>query len=313
MLGRIKSELTERLQSTRPGDGGDALLPESVLRRLEKRSLSTGRTLGGGLAGEHRGRRLAASHEFADYRPYTPGDDFRRIDWNAYARLNNLLVRIPEAREDITLHLLLDASRSMDFGEPSKLRYARQVCAGLGYMALSRLDAVRVGVVGGSLAGRSQVFRGKLQTRQLFQFVQRFPLQAQTNLNLALPAYLERCRPTDVAVVVSDLLSPAGHEQGLMRLLQAGLGVAVVHVLSPEELEPDYFGDLELVDVESGDSVQVSLGEEALKRYRQEVAAWQEGVRTFCRSHGITYIAVRTDTPIEQTLLADFRYAGLLN
>ncbi|MBI4494663.1 MAG: DUF58 domain-containing protein, partial [Chloroflexi bacterium] len=264
------------------------------------------------LVGEHRGRRLASSLEFADYRPYTPGDDFRRIDWNAYARLDNLLVKIPEAREDVTIHLLLDVSRSMAWGEPSKLDYARQVCAGLGYMALCRLDAVRVGALGATVAARSPLFRGKAQTSQLFRFLQRLPVAGQTDLNAALRGYVDRRHPTDVAILVSDLLSPSGYEPGLDRLLHAGLRVAVIHLLAPDELEPGYAGDLQLVDVETGAPVEVSLGAEALRRYQLELASWQEEIRACCRSRGLGYHQVRTDRPIEQTLLADFRRAGLL-
>lgn len=311
MFGRVKAQVQARWSSREaPREAG--LLAEDLLRRLEKRSLATRRTLGGGLPGEHRGRRLNSSLEFADYRPYTPGDDFRRIDWNAYARLNSLLIKVPEAREDVTVHLLLDVSRSMDWGTPPKLRYARQLCAGLGYMALCRLDAVRVGLLAGEVALRSPLFRGKAQAARLFRFLEQSPVAETTELNAALPAYLTQPRPRDMAIVVSDLFSPDGFEAGLLRVQKAGLQVAVVHVLSPEEVAPEYMGDLELLDVETGGVVQVSATEDTLRRYRQELEAWREEVRSVCRARGWTYLPVVTDRPIEQTLLGDFRHAGFL-
>jgi uncharacterized protein (DUF58 family) len=288
-------------------------LPDDLLLRLEKRYLATQRTRGGGLPGEHRGRRLNSSLEFADYRPYAPGDDFRRIDWNAYARLDSLLVKMPEAREDITLHLLLDVSRSMDWGSPGKLRYAQQVCGGLGYMGLCRLDAVRVGLLAGARALCSPLFRGKAQAPQLFRFLQQAPQAEETDLNTSLAAYLNApFRPTDVAVVVSDLLWPDGCEQGVHQLLRAGLRLVIVHLLSAEEIEPDYVGDLELLDVENGSAVEVSATDDTLKRYRAELGNWLDEIREFCRRRGILYLPSRSDRPIEQALLGDFRHAGLL-
>ena len=313
MLGQIKDRLAERWSSSQPEERPLAgLLAEAVLRGLERLNLVTRGMQGSGLVGEHRGRRLASSIEFADYRPYSPGDDFRRVDWHAYARLNNLLIKVPESREDVTVHLLVDVSRSMDWGEPSKLTYARQICAGLGYLALSRLDAVRIGVLGDAVLARSPLFRGKTQAPHLFRFLQTLPLAGQTDLNAALRGYAADHRPADVVILVSDLLSPQGYEDGLARLLQVGLSVVVVHVLSPDEIEPALFGDLELLDVESGAAVQVSLGDETLRLYRDELANWQSSIKRFCHGRGIRYVPVRTDRPIEQTLLADFRHAGLL-
>src|SRR5207248_129157 len=124
-----------------------------LLSKLDRISLVIGRDLVSGLMGEHRAQRRTSGIEFVDYRPYSPGDDLRSVDWNAYARLGTLYVRQDQAEHDTMLYLLVDGSPSMDFGQPTKFLAARRIAAALGYVALSHLDSVIVASPGASEFG----------------------------------------------------------------------------------------------------------------------------------------------------------------
>src|SRR5581483_6505069 len=223
---------------------------EAFLRRLERLALALQRPPTAGLAGDHRSRRKNDAPEFADYRTYSPGDDFRRIDWKAYGRLGALYYRLGEAQEDLALHLLVDTSASMDYGTPNKLDYARQLAAALGYLALARLDAVGVG----ALEPRTPplpLLRGKLQAGRLFAYLDGLGARAGARqpapLLESVRAY-RRGAARGVVVLLTDGFFPDEHAAGLGELLQAGYLPVLLHLLSPQELEPDMAGDLELVD-----------------------------------------------------------------
>src|SRR5437588_8381553 len=135
MIRRLLSRrraAADRAPSATVADGmATGLVSEDLLRRIERLSLRVRRPLPGGPAGEHLGRGQSASIEFADHRAYAPGDDFRRIDWNALARLDEVTIRVTESREDVGLYVILDCSTSMAAGDGAKGNLARQLAAGL--------------------------------------------------------------------------------------------------------------------------------------------------------------------------------------
>lgn len=281
-------------------------LDEEFLHRLERLSLVARRPAAGGLGGEHRSAARAPSTEFADHRPYVPGDDFRRIDWNAYGRLGQLHVKLTEAREQLAVQIILDASGSMDWGTPSKLGYGRQVAAALGYIALARFDRVGVTVLGerpvdlAPAAGRAHVHR-------LLRFLDQTAPGGRVDFDKALAEYRVDRRRRGQAIVISDMHAPEGYEAGLDRLLQAGLEVVVVHTLSPQELEPERGGDVELVDAETDELMEISLSAATVARYRERLDRWCADVEGFCARRGIRYRRVSTSTPFEELLLDDLR------
>jgi uncharacterized protein (DUF58 family) len=283
-----------------------------LLRRLERLSFAPRRPVAGGIGGEHRSSARASSTDFADYRPYLPGDDFRRIDWNAYGRLGHLYVKLTEAREQLPVHVLLDASRSMAWGEPSKLRYASQLTAGLGYVALARFDRLTVTALG-ERPRQLPPTRGRGRLGALLAFLGQTEPSGALNLDRALAEYRVDRRAGGLAILISDLLTPDGYQAGLDRLLGAGLDVAVLQVLSPQELEPPPAGDVELQDAETGEIVQVSLTPRMIAIYRERLDRWCAEAEQACAQRGILYVRVSTDTPLEDVLLDRLRRAGLLH
>jgi uncharacterized protein (DUF58 family) len=274
-------------------------------------SLLSRKPVAGGLGGEHRSSARASSMDFADYRQYVPGDDFRRIDWNAYGRTGNLYVKLTEAREQLPLHILVDASRSMAWGQPQKLRYASRLAAALGYVGLARFDRLTVTALG-ETPHQSPSLRGRGRLAHLLNFLGSVQPSGALDLAGSLTAYRVDRRAGGLAILISDLLTPDGYESGLDALLQAGLDVIVIQVLSPQELDPAQGGDAELVDAETGEIVEVSLTPRMIGIYRERLERWCADAEDACGRRGITYCRVTTDMPLETLLLDQLRRVGVL-
>ena len=282
------------------------LLDPAFLARLEALQLGTRRRLAGHFAGEHRSVRHGQSVDFADYRQYHPGDDFRRIDYFLYARLGVLNVKLFEAEEDLQLRLLMDTSASMG---TAKLACARRVAAALGFVALTRRDPVSVHAF--PLDRPAPRFAGRGAVPALFAHLERLEAAGDTPFAAAATALLARPGPAGLTVVISDLLTPEW-ETALGRLPSRGGDVVVVHVLDPDELRPSLSGDVELVDRESGRRVAVSFAPETVEQYQRVVDAWLARVTACCRRVGAGYVRLLTSDDLETALLGAWRTAGLV-
>ena len=290
---------------------------EGLLRRLERLSLTPRQPARAGVGGEHRSRARAPSPDFADYRQYIPGDDFRQIDWNAYGRLGHLYVKQTEAREQLAVHVLLDASQSMAWGTqtaseelpagtPSKLGYARNLAAALAYLSLARHDRVSVTALGETPRQLAAV-HGRGRFAGVVAFLDEVRPAGRMGLDDALARYRVNRRQGGQAVLISDMLAPDGWQSGVDALQRAGLDVVVLHLLSPGELEPEIGGELELVDAETGEVVEVSLTAKTVAEYRARLDVWCAGIEQFCSERAISYVRVRTDTPLDELLLTTLR------
>lgn len=287
------------------------LFDEAFLHKLERLSILSRRAMAGQLQGERRSPKRGHSVEFADFRPYSPGDDFRRIDWNAYARLERFFLKLFVEEEDLTVHLLVDTSRSMDWGQPNKLWYALRVAGALGYIALANLDRVTVSAFSQQLGETFPPHRGKQQAMALFTFLQKLTPQTSTDLNTALRHYATTAPHTGPLLLISDLLDE-GWREGLTTLAIRGFEITVLHLLSPDETDPPVSGDLKLLDVETGQEVEITADYDLLARYRQGLSNWQEELRAFCGGRGMNYVAVTTDLPFEELLFSFLRRRGVL-
>jgi uncharacterized protein (DUF58 family) len=305
-----------------------ALLPPELLRRLEQFQLLAARRAKSSAKGERRSRARGQSVEFADYRNYVPGDDFRYLDWNLYGRLDRLFLKLYEEERELPVRIFLDASESMTFGEPRKFDFARQVAAAVGYVALCGFDRVSVipfpepGGAGGAddaqlftlnsqlaLRGALRSVRGKKSAMQYFQNLSALTAGGAANLNQALRRSALEARQAGVAAVLSDFLDPAGYEAGLSALVGRGFQVNAVQILAPEELNPMTYGDLRLVDAETGGLQEVTFGRFRLKAYQQTVQNFVQRLRAFCTARGINFFTASSDTDLQQLLLKQLRAA----
>lgn len=291
------------------------LFDESTLRKLNQLTLVASRVRAGAIKGERRSSRRGSSVEFADYRNYTPGDDLRRLDWNIYARLERPFIKLLEEEEDLAVHILLDGSQSMDWGEGEmhKFSYARRLTAGLGAVALASGDVLSIGLLQrGTVPVEFGPARGQASLPRLFGFLEGLESRGETNLNLSLREYSIRPRRAGLVILISDLFTPDGYEAGLRQLLGRGQEAALIHVLAPDELDPPLAGDLQLVDVETNHAQDVSLDGGVRERYRLRARAWIQATQLDCRRQGIRYLEATTSLPWDQVLLLEMRRAGIV-
>jgi uncharacterized protein (DUF58 family) len=303
------------------------LFDEPFLRKLERLAILSRQPVAGQLQGERRSPKRGQSVEFADFRPYAPGDDFRRIDWNAYARLERFFLKLFIEEEDLTVHILVDASRSMDWGQPNKLQYALRTAGALGYIALAGLDRVTVTALAtegarGQENGRPAYWvphRGKQHAFALFQFLSGLQAEGAVDLQAALTRYAQ-AHQAGPLILISDLLDstpqpsdlPTFQPSGLNALAARGFEVSVLHLLAPDEVNPELAGDLKLRDVETGAEVEITADYDLLSRYRDGLAAWREELRRFCGARGMHYVPIETSLPFEELLFAVLRSKAVL-
>src|SRR4051812_22267438 len=253
-----------------------SLLSADLLRRLEQFQLLARRRAKSSAKGERRSRARGQSVEFADHRNYVAGDDFRYIDWNLFGRLDRLFLKLYEEERELPVRVFLDASESMNFGTPRKIDFAKQIAAAVGYVALCGFD--RVSVVAFPDAPEQAIFRGALRTVRgrksslaFFQNLNQVQPKGAADFNSALRRGALEARQAGVAIVLSDFLDPAGYESGLSALVARGFHVNAVQILAPEEMTPDTFGDLKLIDSETGSMQEVTFGKYRLAQYQQTV------------------------------------------
>ncbi len=285
---------------------------ETFLKRLDALSIVSRRVVTGRAKGERRSFRKGAGVEFQDYRPYVSGDDLRYVDWNIYSRLDKLLLKLFVEEEDLCLHLLVDGSASMAFGQPPKLDYALQVAAALGYIGLANLERVALAHFSNALTRMLRPRRGRGQILPLLDFLSTVEAKGSTNLNGCLANYALRSRVPGVAVVLTDLLDPGGYADGLKELLRRRFEVFLLHVVSEEELHPPLRGDLTLLDAEGGASREVSVDRGALEQYQRRLQDHFAEAERFCARHRIDYLRTSTAVPFQDLILRHLRRGGFL-
>jgi uncharacterized protein (DUF58 family) len=288
------------------------LLSPELLAQLERLELVSRKVFRGRMKGERRSKRKGQSVEFADFRNYVHGDDLRFIDWNTYARLDRLFLKMFFEEEDLHVYVLIDASNSMDFGEPTKLHYAKQLAAALGFIGLVRADRVKVETLGQSVRTPGPVLRGRASLWRLVSYLEGIQPGEQISLAQGVKNFCLRNSGKGIIVLISDLMDKAGYQDALRFLLAQQMDAYVVHVLSPAEIDPDVKGDLRLIDSEDADVAEITVSAPLLKRYKQTLNAFVDGAREFCTRRGMSYLLTSTDTPVDQLVSSYLRKRGLV-
>lgn len=284
----------------------DLLSPE-FLGRLERLQVATQRPLAGRFAADHRSPRHGTSMDFADFRQYHPGDDYRRIDYLTLARLDILLIKLFEAEDDLQVRVLVDTSASM--GRADKLLTAKRAAAALGFVSLVRRDAVTLHSFPSRVQARR--FVGRAGARPYFAALDGLAASGPSPMVAAARDLLGRGGPGGLTILVSDLMAP-DWEPAIGRLPARGGEVVIVHVLSAEDLDVEATGDVDLVDSESGERVPVSLVPEVRAEYRSIALAWADRVAHAARRSGARYVRLDADTDVESVLLGQWRAAGVV-
>lgn len=297
----------------------EKLFDEKTLRKLEQLSLVANKVRAGAIKGERRSVKRGTSIEFADYRNYVKGDDLRRVDWNIFARLERPFIKLLEEEEDLAVHLLVDASESMDWPrdpaappDAHKFTFARRLLAGLAYISLTSGDRLSVSALSDRGAQSWGPARGRVRALPMLDAVQGFRSGGVTDLNVALSDYALRGGRAGLVILISDMFSPGGYRDGLKALQGRGHEVALIHILSPDEVNPPLAGDLRLVDVETADGQDVTVDATMRDLYQRRLLAWRDEIGRECRGRGAHYVTVETSIPWEEVILYQLRSLGVV-
>ncbi|HZY84218.1 MAG TPA: DUF58 domain-containing protein [Gemmataceae bacterium] len=295
-----------------PDTQSQPLLEPQFLARLEQLELVSRKIFLGRMKGERRSKRKGQSVEFADYRNYVVGDDLRFLDWNLYARLDRLFLRLFMEEEDLHFYVLLDNSLSMGFGEPTKLHYAKQVAAALGFIGLVNLDRVVVEAFNDRLTQTMPAARGRRSLWRLLDFLGKIEPAGRSNLAQSLRTFSLKSSGKGIVVVLSDFMDKGGYEDALRYLVARQMDVYVIQILSQEEIEPEIVGDLRLVDVEDDDVAEITVNGPLLKRYKQNLAAYRAALHDFCARRGVNCLFTSNQVPFDRLVLTYLRQRGLV-
>lgn len=270
--------------------------------RLTVRPGSTATRQGG-----HRSPVLASGVEFADHRPYVAGDDFRRIDWRAFHRHGQLVMRQFEEERDARIYVLLDLSGSMSRGKPPKLELAKRVAAAFAYVGMKQFDRAVVVPFGEDLEREARPLRAPSDLPDVDDFLAKATAGGPTSFPQAVRSLATRFPQRGLAVVVSDLMTPKGFPEGFRTLGALGHEVRVVSIRCAEDDAPDFQGEIELHDAESGQKVRLRVSRDLLDAYAKEIKAHRGECRDACRRAGGRFVDLDVAMPLDEMLRTAFR------
>lgn len=294
------------------GEDGASLFDDIFLRKLERLDLLAQKVFRGQLRGEHSTPRRGRGIEFSDFRRYRPGDDVRHIDWNIYSRLDRLFLKLYATEEDISLHVLMDASASMSIGSPSKFDHARRIGAALAYIGLNNLDRVSFTAFDSTLGANIPSLKSRHQMPALLTMLEELPCAGESRFGVCLREFATRARHPGIVVLISDLLEDEGLTLGIEALRGRGHDVFILQLLAEEEIEPPVDGAMQLVDAETGKTLKVTVDEQLRALYQSQLQQRLSKIEQHCLRRGMQYLRASTAISFEDVVLKYLRRGALL-
>lgn len=274
------------------------MLANEALKKLDALTLRLRDQARGGAGGLRHSKSLGSSAEFSDFRPYLPGDDIRRVDWNAYARFDRLFLKLFMEEQEAVVHLIMDASGSM----AAKWAACVDFTQALGYLALCSGDRVRVWALQADGAQAGPLLSGRKDFLPLCQYTQALTPRGDTQLDSAI------CRLSPLSkgmsFLISDLFSPQGYQKGLSFLRFQKQQATILHLLSPQELNPRLEGAVRLIDDETGEHLDLMAEGGAMRRYQRALAQFKGEIQAYCCARDIRYLpCTAEDGALDKLLL----------
>jgi uncharacterized protein (DUF58 family) len=292
-------------------DQNETFIDDAFLKQLEKLKIVSRKSTRNPRRGEYRSWQSGEGFEFLDFRKYHLGDDLRYVDWSVYGRLDKLFIKLFHAEKGQTAHILLDTSRSMNSGTPSKDITAKKIAAALSYICLSNLDKTGLMAFNHQIVNTKPPARGKKQYLEVLKFFQALEPSEPTDINSSLKAYAAICKNPGIAIVISDFFDPRGYEDGLKALAYRDFDINLIQVLDHEELHWSKTGNLLLNDCETGEKKATVVDKDLLARYHKKITAFIAGIKTYCSHYGMNYYLCDTGVPFEK-LLTEYLTEGAL-
>ena len=286
------------------------LIPSSFLKRLDNHELIS--RLSSQLAGERLSRRKGGGMEFVDHKAYSSGDDLRYLDWNVFARNDHLVIKQFETSENIATYVLLDTSDSMNFGEPAKLHWGKQIAAAIGYLAMCRDDRFGIFAFAEELKTNLLALRGRGQVNQVFDFIDGLEPGGTTNIETSVQRFVAESGTGGLLFIISDFWDADGLQQCLPYLLYNNFKVHAIQILTPEEIEPEYNGEIDLTDAETDERVLLTIRKGTLDQYHRELQSSFRQLESLLSNPAYLYLRFTTNDSVEDTILHRFRHEGLL-
>ena len=294
----------------------DELLDSKLMAKLDAIDVMSRKIFSGKLQGERRSKRRGQSVEFADFRPYSHGDDLRFVDWNIYGRLDRLFLKMFLEEEDLSLVIAIDTSASMRAGNPDAFDYARRVAMALAYVGL--VNQHRVSLVGFSQGRieRATNIRGRRKASDVAQWLLKLEPSGVSGFEEAMRVIGTSRSGRGVMVMLSDFLFPEGFEKGLAMVAGRGFDMFALQILAPQVADPSreggITGDVLLVDSETRLETEVTVTPELLRLYRDRLDRLCGALRGYCTRRDIVHMVVESSTPVETLMLEYLRRRGLL-
>lgn len=282
------------------------------LKKLDRLALQGRRIVSGGTGGNRRSKAKGSSIEFSDFREYTLGDDYRSIDWNAYARFERLFVKLYMEERESNITILLDTSASMDFGEPNKGKLAKELAAIFAYIALSNYDRVGIAAINDSVANELPYFSGKPGFTRALNFLDEINFRGNTGLKSGIMSFGPLHGRKGISILISDLLSKESFEETVQYLKYQQQEIVVIQVLSPQEISPELTGSLRLIDTESGEPVEVEITPHTTSLYQKAFREFTDHIKVVCTKLEVSYIQVSSGMSLDEVIFSQLFESGII-
>jgi uncharacterized protein (DUF58 family) len=288
------------------------LLDPVFMSRLDALDVLSRKILQGKLQGERRSKRRGQSVEFADHRPYVAGDDLRFVDWNVYGRLEQLFLKLYLEEQDLTVHIVADASASMSFGEPSKELFIKKLTAALGYVSLVNNNRVTISFIADGVTAQLANMRGRNYLNNMAECLLTADCDGFSNFDNSCRQLAAGLIGSGVMIVLSDFLFKEGYDSGLRRLIGRQYDLYAIQVLCPQELSPNLSGELKLIDIEDADAAEITVSAALSKYYKRNLTAYCNELKDFCTRRGAVYVLANSADSVESLVLNYLRRIRLL-
>lgn len=286
----------------------DALFDHTFFEKLNTVKMSLNMRLSQGMSGSRKSTAKGSSVEFSDFREYMLGDDIRRIDWNAYGRTDKLYIKQFMEEKEGLFRFFIDTSSSMEFGEKKKSLIALRISAALSYIIMNNLDRVFINELRGNSLVKGKGVSGGAAFSHLLRDLERINFEGDTHISKCISSYA--VPRGGVSIIVSDFLDPEGIENAVKYLVSRKQAVILIQVLAREEIDVDYEGTVNILDMETNERVKITMSNAAIKDYRSRLTGMQDELSRISRKYGAHYVSVVSDEDLVSVLLSGF--SGIL-
>ncbi|KNF08149.1 hypothetical protein CLPU_9c00450 [Gottschalkia purinilytica] len=286
----------------------DTIIESSLIRKLERLQLNTNIVLNKGYTGGRKSNAKGSSVEFSDFREYAPGDDFRKIDWNAYGRFEKLFIKLFMEERQSTINIFLDTTKSMDFGNPKKSLISKQLALVFGYISTVNLDRVHIHCSNNNKIDTLENLSGKNSLYKIIDYLGNIKFEETNDL---LKVVKSNTYKKGISIIISDLFTDS-LEEIVKYLAYMNQSVIILHTLSREELSPEYIGDVRLIDSETNEEKDVYISSNTIDSYEETLKRFIGNIKEICRKYGCYYSLLSNQISIEEVVFDNLVKAGIL-